>query len=226
MTWPAVRDTQYGRLRLIDATLSTLITATAAMRKQLINRLTMFVTSDRPRYLGDCPSPLPTHLLVCLFFSPSFSFGSHRFDLSAYLFPQEMSLLTPLFPSSITFASASIRTEAPACGFQVSSLTLNGVVRSSLDFFLHRHFKDALDFDTSRTLFLPGELNCSNYLCEETRIIGNDEAAWGLCSSVIDFYHTSDHIPESVFSDLRCCFAYVRRSFSRSAEDFCIREEN
>ncbi|KAA0714338.1 Plexin A3 [Triplophysa tibetana] len=30
-----------------------------------------------------------------------------------------MSLLTPLFRSSITFASGLIRTEAPACGFQI-----------------------------------------------------------------------------------------------------------
>lgn len=62
-----------------------------------------------------------------------------------------MSLLTPLFGPCITFASELIRTEAQAGGFRASFLTLNAVVRSSLDFFLRRHFKDVLDFDTSRT---------------------------------------------------------------------------
>ncbi len=121
LTWPAICDTQYGSLRLIDATLSTLITATAAMRRQLINRLTMFVTSDRPRYLGDGPSPLPVHLFR-VFFSTSHLLSLLLVILISLLFPKwhfvpfrwEFSLLTAWFQSPITLPSELIRTEARA----------------------------------------------------------------------------------------------------------------
>lgn len=153
------------------------------MRRQLINRLTMFVTSDRPRYLGDGPRPLPVHLLR-VFFSASHLLFVNLISLP---FPKwhfvpflcEFSLLTASFQSPITLPSELIRTEAradvsrvPWAGREIGELSdfKCGCQALCVFFSLQSSLQRCFEFDTFRACFLPSKLNYTNYQCEETEL--------------------------------------------------------
>lgn len=115
-SWPATRDTQYGSVQLMDATLSTLITKTAAMRRKLINRLTMFVTSGWPRYLGESQACHP-HIFSSLSFHKCLHFYSMFFQNGILYISAFIWFIYRSIPPSVIFPSKLIRIEKQAAIF-------------------------------------------------------------------------------------------------------------
>ena len=177
-SWPATRDTQYGSIQLMDATLSTLITKTAATRRQLINRLTMFVTSGWPRYLGESQACHP-HIFSCLSFHKCLHFYSMFFQNGFLYISALIWFIYHSLPVSAIFPSELIRTEKQGVIFFPSEMknVKTGELCSS-----HNCSCQSSEylFPITSKIRTPFPAQCSNYQCKETETVLMMKQ-WGVC---------------------------------------------